>query len=218
MSIPDSDSTAPVLATGMAIIHSNHLENLRELVVTWLQLNPLKPLENEIVLVQSNGMAQWLKLALASEPGLGICAAIDMQLPASFLWQAYRKILGEHIDAESPFSKAALTWRLFKLLPCQANKPDFAPLQQFLADDHDLRKRYALAQCLADLFDQYQVYRADWLNDWAQGQNHVNDSHGRAQLLSAAHIWQAELWRALLTDIPDRQRRHSRAFLHEQFL
>ncbi|MEQ1530658.1 MAG: exodeoxyribonuclease V subunit gamma, partial [Methylococcales bacterium] len=32
------------------------------------------------------------------------------------------------------------------------------------------------------------------------------------------HIWQAELWRALLTDIPDRQRRHSRAFLHEQFL
>jgi exodeoxyribonuclease V gamma subunit len=41
----------------------------------------LAPLENEIALVQSNGIAQWLKLALAEDPldgdlgGCGIAAA-----------------------------------------------------------------------------------------------------------------------------------------------
>jgi exodeoxyribonuclease V gamma subunit len=32
-----------------------------------------------------------------------------------------------------------------------------------------LRKRFQLAERLADLFDQYQVYRADWLAAWAAG-------------------------------------------------
>ncbi|WP_282877009.1 exodeoxyribonuclease V subunit gamma [Pseudomonas peli] len=47
--------------------------------------------------MQSNGIAQWLKLALAEDPedddmgGCGIAAAIDVQLPGSFMWQLYRR-------------------------------------------------------------------------------------------------------------------------------
>ena len=48
------------------------------------------------------------------------------------------------------------------------DRQHFEPLQRFLTDDTDLRKRYQLAERLADLFDQYQVYRADWLEDWAK--------------------------------------------------
>ena len=33
----------------------------------------------------------------------------------------------------------------------------------------DQRKHYQLAERLADLFDQYQVYRADRLDAWANG-------------------------------------------------
>lgn len=89
----DADSLKP----GFMIIHGNRLDDLRELAVSWMQRYPLAPLENEVVLVHSNGIAQWLKLALAEDPdngGCGIAAALDVQLPARFLWQAYRSVLG----------------------------------------------------------------------------------------------------------------------------
>ena len=57
------------------IVHGNHLEQLRNLAVSWMQEHPLPPLEPEVILVQSNGIAQWLKLALAADPindGCGI--------------------------------------------------------------------------------------------------------------------------------------------------
>ena len=161
----DANSLAP----GLMIIHGNRLETLRELAVDWMRAHPLAPLENEVILVQSNGIAQWLQMALAADPaqgGCGIAAALDVQLPARFLWDSYRGVLGrDSVPEQSPLDKQPLTWRLMRLLPALQDQPDFAPLKRFLADDHDCRKRYQLAVRLADLFDQYQVYRADWLND-----------------------------------------------------
>ena len=84
------------------IVHGNHLEELRSLAVNWMRQYPLAPLESEIILVQSNGIAQWLKLALAADVeqgGCGIAAAINIQLPSRFLWQAYRLVLGEQAVA-----------------------------------------------------------------------------------------------------------------------
>ena len=88
------------LIPGFMVVHGNRLDELRSLVVSWMRRYPLAPLENEIALVQSNGIAQWLKLALAEDPkegdmgGCGIAAAIDVQLPGSFMWQLYRMVLG----------------------------------------------------------------------------------------------------------------------------
>ena len=93
-------SYASALFPGFMVVHGNRLDVLRSLAVNWMRRYPLKPLENEIVLVQSNGIAQWLKLALAEDPeeddtgGSGIAAAIEVQLPGSFMWQLYRKVLG----------------------------------------------------------------------------------------------------------------------------
>lgn len=72
------------LEPGLIIIHGNHLEELRSLSVQWMRRYPLRPLENEVLLVQSNGIAQWLKLALAEREGCGIAAALDVDLPARF--------------------------------------------------------------------------------------------------------------------------------------
>ncbi len=35
---------------------------------------------------KSNGIAEWLKLALAADDGCGIAAGLDVGLPARFLW------------------------------------------------------------------------------------------------------------------------------------
>ena len=215
----EAASDAPVLTPGISIIHANHLEDLRQVVVRWVRSHPLKPLENEIFLVQSNGMAQWLKLAMADDEGCGISAAVEFQLPARFLWRAYRTVLGEaQTPFESPFDKLRLTWRLFKLLPELPQDERFAPLRGFLADDDDQRKHYQLACHLADLYDQYQVYRADWLQDWAMGEDRIRMAAGRTAPLPPDQTWQAALWRRIQADVPEAQRGTSRAELHHHFL
>ena len=121
------------LTPGLMVVHGNRLEELRELAVAWMRRHPLAPLENEVVLVQSNGIAQWLKLALAEQDGCGIAAAVQVELPARFLWQSYRAVLGDAaIPRESPLDKAPLTWRLMRLLPALLADAAFAPLRRFL--------------------------------------------------------------------------------------
>lgn len=219
--MPDATSLSPAFM----VVHGNRLDELRSLVISLMRRYPLGPLENEIALVQSNGIAQWLKLALAEDPedddtgGCGIAAAIDVQLPGSFMWQLYRTVLGrDEIPAKSLLDKAPLTWRLMRLLPQLIEQPHFEPLRRFLTHDTDLRKRYQLSERLADLFDQYQVYRADWLEDWAEGRHQTRNVRGEIKPLAPENCWQAELWRALLMDVGEQGMAQSRAGVHQRYI
>jgi len=218
---------------GFMLIQGNRLELLRSLMVTWMKRYPLDPLENELVLVQSNGIAQWLQLALAADPseddsgGCGIAAAMRILLPGRFIWEAYRRVLG-NLPASSPFDKAPLTWRLYRLLGTldQGEDGDWrAPLTGFLAGEDAERRRHQLAARLADLYDQYQVYRADWLAAWEQGQDILIRPNGERSALDPSQQWQPALWRALRDDIatdPSLDNgpfgRASRASIHLRFL
>jgi exodeoxyribonuclease V gamma subunit len=197
------------LPPGLIVIHSNLSESLRDVLVAWMRDHPLAPLEPEVVLVQSSGIALWLKLALAADPqdgapggGAGIAAAFEFLLPSRFLWRAYRAVLGTAAVPEvSPFDKPRLMWRLLRLLPAVMDQPVYAPLRRFLRDDADCRKRYQLAERLADVFDQYQVYRADWLAAWAAGRDVLPREGAPGQELPEGQRWQAALWRAVLDDV-----------------
>lgn len=210
------------LPPGFMVVHGNHPEALRDLLLAWMQRHPLAPLEDEQVLVQSNGVAQWIKLSLArdvAQGGAGIAAALKTELPSAFLWRAYRAVLGEDaVPAASPFDKSLLVWRLMRLLPQLLAEPVFAPLSRFLKDDADLRKRHQLAERLADLFDQYQVYRADWLAAWAAGEDQVLTSRGGVQAVPPELAWQPRLWRALQQDVGEALAASSRAAVHQRFL
>ncbi|SHE45495.1 DNA helicase/exodeoxyribonuclease V, gamma subunit [Modicisalibacter ilicicola DSM 19980] len=224
-----SASTSP-LQPGFMVIHGNRLEDLRGVAVEWMKRHPLAPLENETILVQSNGISQWMKLALAANAddtgsgGMGIAAALDVTLPARFLWQSYRTVLTHcendpnAVPATSPFDKSRLTWRLLRLLPELLEEGTFAPLKQFLEDDDDLRKHHQLAERLADLFDQYQVYRADWLEAWGRGEDVLIGAHGDATPLDEGQCWQPALWRALREDVGREAIDSSRAMVHQRFL
>ena len=204
------------ITPGLLILHGNQMELLRAAVFDWLRNHPLGPLEEEIVLVQSNGVAEWLKIALAEE--LGVCAATKVALPARFLWQAYRGMLGpERVPRRSPFDKDALTWRLMRLLPELLEKEKFEPLRHFLRDG-DPERRLQLAERLSDLYDQYQVYRADWLTDWAEGRDQLRRPGGDAVPLMADQCWQAQLWREVHASLPPEKRWSGRATIHAQFM
>ena len=204
------------LKPGFLAFHSNRAENLAEVVISWIGRHPLSPLEEEVVLVQSNGMAEWFKMEMARMGG--VCAATRVELPSRFLWRTYRQVLGrEAVPSSSPLDKIPMIWRLMQLLPELILRPDFAPVAGFLkADEPD--RMLQLASKLADLFDQYQNYRADWLEAWANGVDRLTLSNGSFCELPPDQRWQAQLWRAVLQTLDPRQQQAIRPRLHQQFL
>ena len=78
-----TDRSALPLPPGFIALHGNRIETLLDTVAGWLAQHPLAPLESEVILVQSNGMAEWVKMALARNAG--VCAAAAVQLPARLI-------------------------------------------------------------------------------------------------------------------------------------
>lgn len=211
---------------GLVVLHGNRLETLRDITVAWLAEHPLPPFEDEVVLVQSNGIAQWFKMALARPKeagGLGIAAGVSVELPSRFLWRTYRRVLGDQaVIEESPYAKHRLTWRLMRLLPGLADDPVMAPVVRYLGRDTDGRKLHAFAARVADLYDQYQVYRADWLSAWEAGRDELPDAlRGDAPPVPEEARWQPFLWRSLQADMEaggQGWERVHRGAVHEAFL
>lgn len=195
---------------GFIVVHGNGLEDLRALAVDYIQRNPLPPLAPEVLLIQSNGMQNWLEQGFADDRnGLGICMGVSFQLPGAFLWRAYRAVLGtDAVPQDLPFDKAALQWRVLRLLPGLLTQPVFQPLHSYLQGDDQGRRAYQLAVQLADVLDAYQQYRGDWLADWTTG----------GSLGADTAPWQPVLWRALQNDVTQTGLALSRSQVHAQFL
>jgi exodeoxyribonuclease V gamma subunit len=187
----------------LELLQSNRMSFLVETLAERLQ-QPNDPFQPALVVVQSQGIGQWLKVELAER--LGIAANIDCLLPAELIWRLYQQVLPDHLGielpAESPFSRALLSWRLMQQLPAMT-EPGIC---NYLggAGDPQLRQ-YQLSHEIALLFDQYLIYRPDWIYQWEAGQAHPELP------------WQSELWQAV-TKEPGMDTRLHRANLHKAFL
>ena len=202
---------ASSIAPGLVALHGNCTETLADTLMAWMQAHPLEPLEQEIVLVQSNGTAEWFKMRMAEQ--LGVCAAAKVELPARFVWRTYRQVLGKHeVPASSPLEKIPLTWRLMRLLPTCLHAPEFAPIASFLRPGEPERL-LQLAERLADLFDQYQIYRGDWLAAWEAGRDVLPQPGKADQAIPAGQTWQPQLWRAVLADLNEAEKAATRTAL-----
>ncbi|MDA7746150.1 exodeoxyribonuclease V subunit gamma [Psychromonas sp.] len=202
------------------VYHSNQISLLKDLLVALTQQEPLNNVfENETILVQSPGMAQWLQLEIAQSTG--IAANIDFPLPASFIWQQFKHVLNDVPD-NSPFNKQSMTWQIMKLLPdCLADE-GFSALKEYLKDDEHLRKRFQLSGKIADIFDQYLVYRPEWIDNWETLEdNQISLENLQPDWLDA-HLWQAKLWRLLVANIKagfkSQGKAYHRAGLYQDFL
>ena len=206
---------ASAITPGFIALHSHRAEVLADTLTGWLRTHPLEPLESEVVLVQSNGMAEWIKIELARQGG--VCAATRVELPSRFLWRTYRQVLGAHnVPPDSPLDKLPMTWRLMALLPGCLQDPLFSPVAGFLRGKEPDRM-LQLASRLADLFDQYQIYRPDWLQDWAAGRDVLRQATGEV-MLADDQRWQAQLWRRVLATLDETQREATRPALHARAL
>ncbi len=164
---------------GLHLFTSNCLENLADALGDNIQSYAAPPLASETIMVQSKGMQKWLSLTLARK--LGICANCEFPFPNSLVQQFF-SLIPENRNGSPLFQREVLCFRILQLLPDLLHFPVFSPLENYLGEEISSLKSFQLARHLANLFDQYTIYRPDMLLDWDQG---------------GEGGWQAELWRKI---------------------
>jgi exodeoxyribonuclease V gamma subunit len=176
--------------SGLKIYTSNRLEilaeKLAENVRTHVPDMPFPPLSKEIVIVQSNGMERWLSMELARQNG--ICANCRFPFPNAFLDDVLKHFFPE-IGRTDIFDPGVMTFSLLKILPAHLDTPDFESLKRYLSDDTNKLKLFQLSERIAYLFDQYVVFRPDMIFKWEEYREE-KEKH---------HIWQARLWREIVS-------------------
>lgn len=190
------------------VYYSNQLTALAEMLIHHQKVNSNEdPFQPETILVQSVGMAQWLQMRIAES--LGVAGNYEFPFPTSFLWQQYR-LLFPHLPKENIFERGVMTWRLMRIIPSVLERLEFQGLRAYLTHDkeQDSLKLYQLATKIADLFDQYLVYRPHWLVHWENGQWQEVVREIQSQPFSTnlqtgiqenVH-WQSLLWNMLIED------------------
>jgi exodeoxyribonuclease V gamma subunit len=181
----------------MIVLHrSNRTEALVDALAAVVAAPPDDPFAAEAIVVQGAGMARWLGLELARR--FGVWANPGFGFPRGLIEQAAQAVLGDDDAAAARFEPDTLRWAIAALLPSGGSEAK-SPLARlfhrgeagaYLMDDVGGGRRIALAGRLADLFDQYAIFRPDLVHGWERGAD--------------AGDWQAELWRALVA-------RHGRA-------
>jgi exodeoxyribonuclease V gamma subunit len=176
-------------------IHGNRLELLADRLIEDLREDAGEdPMRPQTVVVAHPALGRWLQERIAAH--FGIAANIEFPLPSKFAWDVMRAA-DARLPETSAFSRSAMTWRIWSLLPALSNGAHFAAVRHYLGDGSDSRLRYDLSVALARVFDEYMVARPRWLRAWRRGERVLDD---------ADEIWQAELWQALAkgADEPDR--------------
>lgn len=173
---------------GLKIYTSNRLEilakKLSQIVKSPVSGLTLSPLSQEIIIVQSKGMERWLSMELARRNG--VCANCRFPFPNAFIDDVLKHFFPV-IPEISVFEPGVMTFSLFKILPAHINKPGFESLKRYLADDTNKLKLFQLSEKLADIFDQYIVFRPEMIFMW--------EDNGEDK--EKPHMWQALLWREI---------------------
>lgn len=150
--------------------------------------NPLAP---EIFVVQNYGMGQWLSLYMARKEG--IAANMKFEFPSERIWSLIRRI-DPDIPETLPSDRGPMTWTLMELFNDERFLRDFENLRHYMADDDPAQRSvrsWKLASKIADVFDQYLIYRPQMILDWQKELLNTQSPE--------AEKWQARLWRRLVS-------------------
>jgi len=161
---------------------SNSLIQLAKSLCINLQQENKSVFTPHFLVTQTDGMNSWLKLQMAQN--MGIASNYKFLKPNDLIQKVYN-LFSTYNDSK-PLSADNQTWLLYKLMA----EPEFINRFKTVANYYhnvgpdDGIKRLALAQKVADLFDQYQIYRPQIIKDWN------NESLADAN----TNNWQKYLW------------------------
>lgn len=135
------------------------------------------------LVTQTEGMNNWLRLQIAGDERTGIAANIQFLRPSDFIHKAYQAVGGTYDEVFHPDN---ICWLVYSILGESGFTRKFPDIVDYYREDGvtNAIKRLALAEKLADLLDQYQIYRPDFIQDWNKQDL---ESCGRED-------WQAYIW------------------------
>lgn len=164
---------------------SNQLNSLLHQLQEEMQNNVPDVLEPYYIVSQTEGMNIWLKHNLARY--FGVAANIRFSKPNDILFIVYLLLGGSF---QITFNRQSYIWMLYNILGTKEFKNKYPEQASYLSDDvHDTDiKRLNLAERVADLFDQYQIYRQELIIEWSA-----------LEPREAPH-WQAYLWSSIVKD------------------
>ena len=184
----------------MHLYQSNRLERLfKQLLANCTSATLDDPFTREIIVVQHPGMAQWLSRQWALSTG--IASLLHFPLPARALGELYGRLDSTPRQNEI-WQSPVLRWRIQELLPTYKDHPAFLALHNYLhtgpGSEDNATRIFQLAGRIAEVFDQYLIYRPDLLLQWEDRPDEED--------------WQAILWQQLCLE----QNAHQ-ARLHQHF-
>lgn len=176
---------------------SNSLNSLANELCRQIQTenNVFRPV---YIVTQTEGMNNWLKHKIAET--IGIAANIEFVRPNDMIHKIYQTLGGNYRDSLSAHN---LNWLLYGIFQDKNFKEKFPEIAAYYKDtegNEDL-KRMALAEKVADLFDQYQIYRTDVMKKWSDDQDFYTEEWQRIRerkydlrSLQNSEKWQKVLW------------------------
>ncbi len=163
------------------ILYSDKLEILKDICAELISENPADPLESELMVVQTSGMKHWFSLRFAEREL--ISSGLDFVSPGELVLRLFR--MG---NISSPFDRDNLIFGIMEELESNLlEDPDFSDVKNYVKDDSI--RFFQLSSRVADLFDQYSMYRIDMLKKW--------DNNKLVYNKSEHEVWQQKLWRRL---------------------
>ncbi len=151
------------------LFFSNRLEILSDALIEQLAKPHSSYLASDTLLVQSRGMSRWLNLRIATRTGI--------QMNCQYLYpRALIDLLAKPViecdisGSMNSLTPTTLFWKAYRLLPEWANHKSAFTIRSYLKADSQqtgFLRRYQLAQKVAQLMDQMQIYRPDILAKWS---------------------------------------------------
>jgi exodeoxyribonuclease V gamma subunit len=165
---------------------SNSLPKLSAQLCIDLGKNNMGVFDKKHVVTQTEGMNNWLKINIAGH--LGIAANCFFSKPNDAVSDIYYLLGGK---GKPVLSVDYLKWNIYHLL----TDPLFMNKFPFIAGyfkNSDI-KQIALATKVADLFDQYQIYRPDIITSW-----------NNTDITAVSDDWQQWLWISIHALVEDK--------------
>lgn len=165
---------------------SNSLKPLSLRLGRDLNANHQDPFVKQWVVTQTEGMNSWLKQSIAKQNG--IAANMNFCKPNDIIAEIYRCGLS---TGKQIINTENIRWCIYELLDMSDFKTKYSDIASYYTNN-DI-KRIALSDELADLLDQYQVYRHGTVKIWDD--RYVNQV--------PAEDWQEWIWHQIKSKLGD---------------
>ncbi|HRZ78489.1 MAG TPA: exodeoxyribonuclease V subunit gamma [bacterium] len=165
---------------GFYLYNSNRLERLLEKAVEITGSMPCSdPLAKSYIVVQSDGMGRWLSLEIARIKGIH---ANTVHLTVEKFLQKFASVV-TGLNYSEAYDPENLRWTIYGILN-DAPRSRYRELNSYIAGDP--LKRIVISGKMADLIDQYTVYRPEMVSQWKKGKTVNRGDRDEA--------WQKELF------------------------